>query len=198
MEQPPLNRLLELQSFLLHFHKIERVVYFPDSTKRRETDTEHAYSLAMAAWFLAQYFKELDRDLIIKLALVHDLVEIYAGDTYIYADQAELDTKAQREAEAMKQIKHEWPDFGDMTQLIEAYEKRQTPESCFVYALDKLMPIFMIFLGHGYTWKEEKITLEQLQANKEPKVSSSPEIHHYYGELVELLKSHRHYFASTE
>ncbi|HUC87786.1 MAG TPA: HD domain-containing protein [Candidatus Binatia bacterium] len=195
MSKPELQRLLDLQSFLQKFNEIDRAFYHPGSKTRHETDTEHSFSLSMAAWFLAPHFPKLKVDEIIKMALVHDLVEIYAGDTYIFADKTVLDTKAQRELEAYKRIKQEWPDFPDMLKMIDAYEKLETPESKFVYALDKLMPIFMIFLGEGYTWQKKKITLEMLLESKTNKVELSPEINDYYTQLISLLKDNKHYFS---
>jgi putative hydrolase of HD superfamily len=195
MKQPELQRLLDLQTFLQKFHYIDRVVHHPGSKTRLETDTEHTFSLVMMAWFLAPYFPKLNTDKIIKFALVHDLVEIYAGDTYVYADQALLDSKKQREHEALERIETEWPDFSDMTKTIRTYEKLDSPESRFVYALDKVMPPFMIFLGEGYTWHQEKVTLNKLVDSKSQKVALSPEINDYFKKLVKLLKANQQYFA---
>jgi putative hydrolase of HD superfamily len=195
MKQPELQRLLDLQTFLQKFHYIDRVVHHPGSKTRRETDTEHTFSLVMMAWFLAPSFPKLNLDKIIKFALVHDLVEIYAGDTYVYADKTIIDTKLQREREALEQIEQEWPDFPDMTQTIHCYEKLDTPESKFIYALDKLMPPFMIFLNQGYTWHQEKISLDKLIDSKTEKVALSPEINGYFKKLVALLKANQNYFG---
>ena len=194
--KPSLSRLFELHNFLQEMHYVNRVVHHPKFKDRQETDTEHSYTLAMFAWYLASFFPDLDRDKCIRLALAHDIVEIYAGDTFLYGKQEELDTKATREKEALNRIKKEWSDFGQMTEAISEYEAKQTQESCFVYALDKIMPIFMIFLGEGHTWKKENITLEMLITKKEAKVALSPEINYYFEELIKLLKVNDHYFPS--
>src|SRR5487761_1693983 len=110
MKKPDIHRLIEFQSLLHQFQAIERVTHVPGKFEP-ENDTEHSYNLALSAWFLAQYFPHLDRDKIIRYALVHDLVEIHAGDTYIYADQATIDTKKEREHAALLQLEKDWPDF---------------------------------------------------------------------------------------
>lgn len=150
----------------------------------------------MAAWYLSNYFSELDRDLCIRIALAHDLVEVHAGDTYIYADKETLAGKAKRELAALKQIEQDWPDFADLTETIHDYEKRTSKESCFIYALDKIMPIILIFLGKGHTWRAEGVTLKMLVDKKTPQVALSPQAEHYFTALVTLLESHQHYFPS--
>jgi putative hydrolase of HD superfamily len=191
---PSVERLLELQQLLLVFRNIKRVIHIPGATEERENDSEHSYSLAMVAWFLAQHFPHLDRDKIIRLALAHDLVEIHAGDTFFYADEAVLSGKKEKEQKAYEQIKNDWPDFPQVTEVIKEYEDLQTPESRFVYALDKIMPILMIYLAEGHTWKKEQITFDMLQSKKKAKVALSPEIDEYYQQLILMLHAHAHYF----
>lgn len=195
-KRPNIQRLLQLQELLLQFQGVHRVVHLP-VTREEENDTEHSYNLALTAWFLAAYFPHLDRDLVIRYALVHDLVEIHAGDTYIYADQAILDSKHDREAAALKTLIQDWPDFADMTSAITEYEKHQSEEAKFIYALDKIMPIMAIFLGKGYTWQQEGITLDRLHEAKRLKVAVSKDIQPYYDELYSLLEQNRHYFTGT-
>jgi len=194
MTKPTIQRLIEFHSLLLKFQAIERVTHVPDAF-RAENDTEHSYNLALTAWFLADYFPKLDRDLVIRYALIHDLVEIHAGDTYVYADKAILDTKKEREAAALKQLQQDWPDFPALTEHITAYETHSSEEAKFVYALDKIMPIMVIFLGKGYTWQKEHITLDQLHRIKHEKVAVSAQIKPYYEELYNLLLDHQHYFT---
>lgn len=193
MKQPDIQRLLEFQKLLLDFAHIERVLKRKHhGTYIRENDTEHSYNLAMTAWYLSEYFPDLDQTTVIKTALVHDLVEVHAGDTYIYADQATLATKAEREAAALQQLKKDWADFPGMLSCIENYEHRATAESRFVYALDKVMPVMLIYGNEGKTWQEEGITVKQLHGAKFNKVSVSPEIEPYYHELRKILLASPH------
>jgi len=169
MNKPDISRLLEFQKLLLQFSQIERVTHRQIQQKEfiLENDAEHSYTLALTAWFLCEYFPELDRDLVIRIALVHDLVEIHAGDTYIYAAPSVIATKDGREVAAFATLKDEWADFPEMLEHIQEYKKRESPEARFVYALDKIMPIMQIYIHDGYTWKQEGITPERLESGIE-------------------------------
>jgi len=192
-EPPNLQRLFDLYSLLLQLQQVKRIVHLPVSHER-ENDIEHSYSLAMAAWFLVQYFPKLNKDRVIRFALVHDLVEVYAGDTYIYAEQHIVEGKKDREKKALKRLEKEWPDFPEMIELIKDYEARTSEEARFVYALDKIMPIILIFLANGYTWQKEGIALKRLHSVKKNKVALSPEIDKYYQDLYRLLQKNIHLF----
>ena len=188
MKRPDIHRLLELQKLLVEFSQIERVIHRKHKdTYVHENDTEHSYNLAMTAWFLSPYFPELDRDLMIRFALAHDLVEIHAGDTYIYASEEEIATKASREAAALEKLQKDWPDLSEITDLIKEYETRDKPEAKFIYALDKIMPVLIIYIHEGYTWKKENITAKMLYDAKVEKVALSPEIQPYFDALHKLL-----------
>ncbi len=193
--KPSLKRLFALQEFLLTFSSIDRVIHLPNKPDKLENDAEHSYSLAMMAWFLVQYFPQLDRDKALRLALAHDIVEVYAGDTFFYAHESLLATKSQREEDAYQKIVKQWPDFPELSQCIHEYKDLQTAESRFVYALDKIMPIFVVYMGKGYTWKQENITLQMLHSKKRDKVALSPEINPYYEKLLQLLTKSPHYFS---
>jgi putative hydrolase of HD superfamily len=197
MKKPPsLQRLIEFNELLNQFAAIERIVHIKRHDEYvLESDTEHSYNLAMSAWFLAGYFPELDKDKVIRTALVHDLVEVYAGDTYVFADQSQLDSKKEREALALKRLTAEWTDFAEYIAELTAYEERLSAEAKFVYALDKIMPIIQIYLHDGHTWQKEGTDLARLHANKRDKVTVSPQIQPYYDELYELLTEHGHLFA---
>jgi putative hydrolase of HD superfamily len=182
----------------LRFSVIERATRHPDNFEKHETDTEHSYTLAMAAWFLAQYFPQFDEHTIIKLSLVHDLLEVHAGDTYAFADASVLSGKAEREAAAVEQLAKEWPDFPEITSAIHEYEARQTDEAKFIYALDKLMPILLNYLNQGRSWQHHGVTFEKFVAEKEAKIPISPEIYAYYKELLAILQEHLDFFANEE
>lgn len=193
--KPGINRLVELHAFLLAFRDVERTVHLKKNDEPiKENDVEHSYFLAMTAWFLSDYFPHLDRDLLIRFALVHDLVEVHAGDTYIFANEKIRASKHQREVAALKKIGTDWPDFVGLSKTIKKYESKDCPEAQFIYALDKIMPIIAIYINDGYTWKDEELTLAALHENKQTKVSASPEIDAYYQELYSLLQKNTHLF----
>ena len=189
-KKPDIQRLIEMQKLLLEFRAIKRMIYLPGKLDQQENDTEHSYDLTMAAWFLASHFPELDRDKVIRLALAHDLVEIHTGDTFAYGDAEHIASKKEREAASAAKLAKEWSDFPDLNTAITEYETGETNEAKFVYALDKIMPALMNILGDGYAWHNHNITLEDFRAEKEHKVSVSPEILPYYQQLYDLLRSH--------
>lgn len=189
--QPDIHRLLKLQKLLLQFSHVERRVHRKhNDAVVYENDTEHSYNLAMTAWFLCHWFPDLNRDTVIRYALVHDLVEVHAGDTFIYADEAELATKEAREKDALDKLAREWGDFEELYKTIETYEKREDDESRFVYALDKIMPIMLVYIHDGYSWAVDNVTAKMLYDAKIDKVKVSPEIKPYFDQLHSLLLEH--------
>ncbi len=184
-----LDSVLKFAEMLDAFRRVERMMYVP-GTDRLENDSEHSFNLAMFAWFIMDSEKfDLDSDLVIRYALVHDLAEVYAGDTYIYSDDKEhLDSKKVREHEALERLKKEFPLNKEMFSLVDQYEKREDRESRFVYALDKIQPVIHLYLDHGRMWKEKGVTLRMLIEHKDSKVSLSPEVAPYWNELKELLQ----------
>lgn len=184
-----LEKLLSFTKLLAELQAVERVIRVKNSD-RWENDVEHSYSLAMLAWYVIDVGKfSLEREKVLRYALAHDLVEVYAGDTYLYTkDTALLASKPERERQAAERLQKEFPELPDMHAAIQAYTVKADAESRFVYALDKIEPILKIYLDNGRTWKEKGITLEMLFENKKDKVALSPEIQPYFDELIALLK----------
>ncbi len=197
-----LQRVIDLQTLLLKFNHLERTLLLPKVVgrpDRNETDTEHSYSLAMAAWYLAKDLPHLDANKCLRYALVHDLQEIYAGDTFAYdKSQAVHSSKTDRETQGIARLKEQWPDFTEMTEAIEGYERRKDPESRFVYALDKLMPMIINYLSEGVNYHNHGITLEDVKHIKAKKVAVSPEIEALYQEMIAIFEAHPEYFANNE
>jgi putative hydrolases of HD superfamily len=192
-DKPKLERIIELHKLVLRFRAIERIVYIPGPGEVPENDVDHTYTLALIAWYLAPYFPELKPDKIVYLALAHDLVEVHSGDTSVF-DKQLLESKIDREAEARQQLRKEWPDFPALHEYLEEYAQRSSPEAKFVYALDKIMPIIINYLGDGAGWKKHKITLAQLHDVKKDKVTHHPAVADYYRQLYELLSDKPHLF----
>ncbi|OGZ11869.1 MAG: hypothetical protein A3D67_00300 [Candidatus Lloydbacteria bacterium RIFCSPHIGHO2_02_FULL_51_22] len=184
-----LSKILNFVGLLNMFRHVERVV-LANGEKRWENDVEHSYHLAMLAWYIAEsHALPLNRDLLVRYALVHDLVEVYAGDTYIYTtNQSEKDSKKAREEKAAVELRENFPEFSGLHELIHQYEKREDKESRFVYALDKIQPILNIYMDGGRTWKEKEVTIQMLVDAKKHQVALSPEVSACFEELVMLLK----------
>ena len=185
-----LDRVLSFTKMLQEFQQVNRVIRVPGTPDRWENDVEHSYTLAMLGWYLVTSEKlNLDASLVLKYGMIHDLVEVYAGDTYIYSTNPDDHaTKHEREARAAEKLKDLFPEFGDLHEAIETYEKREDAESRFVYALDKLQPVLHIYLDNGGTWKEMGITLAMAIENKTAKVAVSPEVEACFNDLLVLLR----------
>ena len=131
---------------------------------RRENDAEHSFSLALFTAVLAEYSNEpLDVLKTMKMVLIHDIVEIDAGDTYCY-DSAGNSTKAERENAAAKRLFGLLPkDFEEeFFALWREFEERKTPESKFANAMDRIQPLLLNLSRDGLSWQEHGIHYDQV------------------------------------
>jgi putative hydrolase of HD superfamily len=188
MSNLKLEDILSFTKLLNKFQEVERVLYVP-GTNKLENDAEHSYQLAMLAWYiLSNNSFNLNKDLVIKYALIHDLVEVYAGDTFLYSkDQNEHNSKNDREESARLRIKEEFLSFEDLHETISNYENKKDAESNFVYVLDKIHPVIQLYLDNGRMWKEREVTLAMLIEKKKSKAQLSPELLPLWNELEEIL-----------
>ena len=139
-------------------------------SKRRENSAEHSWHLAMMALVLSEHANEsVDMLHTLKLLLIHDIVEIDAGDTYAYDDDSH-EGKIERERKAAIRIFGLLPldQAAEMTALWEEYEAQQTPEARFALALDRLMPFFHNYHTGGITWRENRVTRAQVEDRMTP------------------------------
>lgn len=187
--------IFSLVKLLTGFQMVERGVFVP-GTNRKENDTEHSYNLAMAAWLLIIRDKlPLEINKVLRYALVHDLVELYAGDSFAL-DNAQAATKADREAAAMEQLEADELTHG-LANDIHAYEALADEEARFVYALDKLMPAFGILFGNATIWKDNSLTQAQWEAKFRGKIEASQYAKPYLEFVVNQQKNHAELFAPS-
>lgn len=147
---------------------IERQTYLTDGV-RKENDAEHAWHMAIMTILLSEYSNEkIDVLKTVTMLLIHDIVEIDAGDTYAYDDNAKK-TQKERETKAAERI------FGILPQdqaeklkaLWEEFEQGETPEAKFAHTMDNFQPIMLNSATDGKAWKEHKVLLSQiLERNK--------------------------------
>ena len=134
--------------------------------RRRENTAEHSWHLAMMAIVLAEYSNEpIDVTRVVKMTLIHDLVEIDAGDTFVYDAHAELD-KVDRERAAADRLFALLPDDQaiEFRTLWNEFEARETPEARFAAALDRLIPQLHNYHTEGGSWKEYAISHDRVVA----------------------------------
>lgn len=167
MESIP-ERLRQQMDFIAEADKLKHVFrqsYLSDQS-RRENDAEHSWHLCLMVLLLAEHsnFKNLDTLKVLKMVIIHDIVEIDAGDTYIY-DEESKKSQAQREAKAANRLFGLLPDdqrqaFHDL--WIE-FETEASNEAQFAKAIDRLHPMMLNHLAEGKTWNEHDVTAEQVR-----------------------------------
>lgn len=163
------ERLGKQITFLLEIDKLKSVLRrtYLLNDPRHENSAEHSWHLAVMAMLLAEHANiEVNLGHVLKMLLVHDVVEIDSGDTYIY-DVAGNESKAAREQEAAERIFGLLPDDqrDEMHRLWEEFEERTTPEARFAAALDRLMPMLHNYHTQGRAWLEHGITDAQVIAH---------------------------------
>jgi putative hydrolase of HD superfamily len=154
--------------FLLEVDRLKGVLRrsFVLAGARRENSAEHSWHLALAAWLLAGHANEpVDIGRVMAMALVHDIVEIDAGDTFVYDEQGALDKseREQRAAERLFGLLPE-PQGAHLRALWDEFETRETPEARFAAAIDRLLPILANLATDGKSWREHGISLARVLA----------------------------------
>ena len=162
-------RLIDREKF------IGRRTYLTDG-KRLENDAEHAWHLAVMALLLSEYAEgDIDLLKVVSIVLVHDLVEIYAGDTFAYDVEGNKD-KELREEQAAKKLFSLLPeDQGRyIRSLWEEFDRMDTADSRFAASLDRLQPFMHNVLTNGYTWELGEVTREQVYKRMSPVKEGTP------------------------
>lgn len=183
------GRLEQQIAFLVEIDKLKQVfrqTVLMDSS-RNENDAEHSWHLGMLAILLKEYAAEpVDLEKILKMVLIHDLVEIDAGDTFCYDVHANQD-KAQRETKAADRIFGLLPeDQGrELRTLWEEFERRESGEARFAAALDRLQPLIHNYYTQGHTWKKGNVTSGQVIARNEKIQDGAPVLWEYTRGIIE-------------
>ena len=135
---------------------------------RNENDAEHAWHMAIMAYLLREYSNEsVDISKVMLMCLIHDIVEIDAGDTYAY-DAESIKTQSERENAAKERIFSILPDDqrAELTALFDEFEAYETAESKFAHAMDNLQPLMLNDSNSGADWREHKVSAEQVYSRQ--------------------------------
>jgi len=155
---------------------------------RRENSAEHSWHIALMVMLMSEYSVKRDIDYfhVMKMLLIHDLVEIDAGDTYCYDDEGRQD-QTQREERAAERIFGLLPadQAAALRALWDEFEKRQTPESRFANALDRVQPLLNNYFTAGQTWQDNSIKSGQVHRRMRPVKDGSPVLWEYVTALIE-------------
>lgn len=182
------NRLLDQVRFILEIDRLKSVLrqtVLVDET-RRENSAEHSWHLATMAFLLHEYAAEpVDLMRVMKMVLVHDIVEIDAGDTFCYDETANLG-KLEREQAAADRIFNLLPEeqASELRSLWDEFESGQTSEARFACALDRLQPVLLNLAIRGGSWSRHGISAHQVVKRNSPIGDGAPELWQYVEEKI--------------
>ena len=154
---------------------------------RQENSAEHSWHLALLAMVLAEHSKvPVNLPRVLKMILVHDLVEIDAGDTYCYDEQGNRD-KAERENKAADRIFGLLPtdQAEEFRSLWEEFESAKTPDALFAAALDRLQPLLNNFRSGGVMWQKHGMRKEQVLSRNCSMAKGAPDLWEYAEKMIE-------------
>lgn len=155
--------------------------------RRQENDAEHAWHMAIMIYLLKEYAnEEFDVAKAMMMALIHDIVEIDAGDTYAY-DTKNLETQKEREEKAAERIFGLLPEEQkqELKGLFEEFEACESSEAKFARVMDNFQPILLNDSNNGEDWKVHKIKKSQVENRQKSSQLGSKDIWEYTSELIE-------------
>lgn len=159
-----MKELIYVQQLINDFEKVKRSIYMPSSNSQPENDVHHSASVAFLAWQIHDDLAlNLDMAKILKYALAHDVVEIYAGDVNAFASAKDRAQKKLNEAKSLERIERETAGlFPDLAVIIKGYENRIDDEARFVWSVDKIQPLLQGNADQNRPFYESGITLNQV------------------------------------
>lgn len=161
------DSFLDIISFISYIDQLKGVMRkngLHDGS-RSENTAEHSWHAAFSAFLLAQYANQpIEINKVIQMLLIHDLVEIEAGDTFVY-DQKEVLEQDQAEAKAAMKVFGRLPEEPgrELRALWEEFEARETPDAKFAKAIDRFLPLYSNIINKGYSWQPYSITQSQVK-----------------------------------
>lgn len=188
-DSPQRRRLEQQLEFIAEIDKLKGVVRQTPliDRSRRENDAEHSWELAVMAIVLAEYAgSPVDLPRVVTMLLIHDIVEIDAGDTFLYDDEAAT-TKPAREQRAADRLFELLPNdqATELRALWDEFEDLKTPEARFAKALDRLQPLLHNYRARGGTWKEPGVNHARVTERKSVIGRGSPTLWAYAREVLQ-------------
>ncbi len=156
---------------------------------RNENDAEHAWHMAIMAYLLREYSNEpVDITRVMLMCLIHDVVEIDAGDTYAYDEEGKKTQKAREEA-AKERIYSLLPEDQkeELAAIFDEFEESKTPESKFAHAMDNLQPLMLNNSNDGGDWREHGVSAKQVYGRQSRTKEGSEKL---YEVTDQIIKKH--------
>lgn len=184
-----MDRLKQQMEFILEVDKLKNInrQTYISSGERKENDAEHSWHLALMCALLSEHAnEEIDVLKTMTMVLIHDVIEIDAGDTYAY-DTAGNETKHERELQAAERLFKILPeDQADyMRALWDEFEEAKTPEAKFALTLDKVQPAMLNDAAGGKSWREHGVHVEQILKRNEHTPEGSAKLWDFTRELID-------------
>lgn len=175
--------------FLIEVDKMKTVLrqtLLVDGT-RRENDAEHSWHLALMAMIFYEYAnRAVDLARVIKMALVHDLVEVYAGDTFAYDDEGNAGKEAREMAAADKLFSILPEDQGlEIRELWEEFDRMETADAKYAAAIDRMQPFVNNYMTGGHTWKKGEVTSDKVYKRMDMVRVATPELWPFVVRVIE-------------
>lgn len=198
---------LRFVKFINRFRREPRLIWYrgkvdDNGNRVPELVGEHSFQLSIFAWYIRdRYLPHLNREKLMMYAQVHDLPEIYAGDTPAFPDpngviKANLThaDKEEREQKARLRIEREWEGaFPSMIQALRDYEAQEDEESRFIYALDKFLAEMNIYEDNDYTDITLGVSRQMKEDYKKPRIGKHPFLAELYEEFCRFCKVREEY-----
>ncbi len=185
------GRLARQMRFLVEADRLKQVLRRTSilGNVRRENSAEHSWHLSLMAVVLAEHAagaSQLDQLKVLKMLVVHDLVEIDAGDTFVY-DEAGVEDQEERERDAAERIFGLLPSetATGLRAIWEEFEAQRTPEAKFAKALDRLHPMLLNYLNGGRVWQTNGVSADQVREINGCIEDGAPELWRYAEEMIE-------------
>ena len=187
--QPAEERLSRQLAFILEIDKLKTVLRRSriSDGSRRENSAEHSWHVALAAAAVAEHAEgPIDVAKVVRMLLVHDIVEVDAGDTFCY-DAALQETRHEREVAAAERLFGILPEdqAREFRALWDEFEARETPEARFAAALDRVQPVLLNYHTSGAAWREHGVTYEQVVERNKHIEAGSPLVWRYVKSIID-------------
>lgn len=186
------DRLQQQLEFILEIDRLKTVRrrnQLADGS-RRENSAEHSWHLALMAVLLVEHAAEpINLKQVVEMLLVHDLVEIDAGDTFAFDEAAKAD-QADRERAAAQRLFAMLPDdqASRLREAWEAFEAGSSPEARFAHAIDRAAPLLLNHASGGLSWREAGVTAEMATERQRPSETAAPAL---WQEILVRIESAR-------
>lgn len=183
------ERLIQQIEFIIEVDKLKTILRQSRTIqeRKRENDAEHSWHLTLMAIILQEHANaDVEILRVLKMLIIHDIVEIDAGDTFAYDEHGHED-KTKREEKAFQRIYNLLPEdqYRELYQLWREFEDRLSPESKFAASLDRLHPMLLNFHTEGATWKQHGICRDQVNRRNSHIAEGSSELWEYAQTIIE-------------